>query len=168
VNPVNGHILHQYWLWGQYGKCRISLLFQELVDLQKNSWAVESTCPGNENSTTLALKLALMALQKIIFLLLFNFVRKPTIDGRSESVLTPLELLYRLSKLLTPPRIHKHRYCGVLAPNAKLRKAVIETAGPLGATMQQPDVGPCCWRVIDLAGSRSDFRMALKTVEAGV
>ncbi len=28
------------------------------------------------------------------------------------------------------------RYCGVLAPNAKLRKAVIETAGPSGATLQ--------------------------------
>ena len=57
-------------------------------------------------------------------------------DGRTELVLTPLELLDRLSKLVTPPRIHKHRYCGVLAPNAKLRKAVIETAGPSGATLQ--------------------------------
>ncbi|MBU8871296.1 MAG: transposase, partial [Gemmatimonadales bacterium] len=61
---------------------------------------------------------------------------KPTIDGKTELVLTPLELLDRLSKLITPPRIHKHRYCGVLAPNAKLRKAVIETAGPSGATLQ--------------------------------
>ncbi len=50
-------------------------------------------------------------------------------------ILTPLELLDRLSKLITPPRAHKHRYCGV-APNAKLRKAVIETAGPSGATLQ--------------------------------
>ena len=29
-----------------------------------------------------------------------------------------------------------NRYCGVLAPNAKLRRAVIETAGPSGATLQ--------------------------------
>ena len=63
-------------------------------------------------------------------------LRKPTMGGRTELVLTPLELLDRLSKLITPPRIHKHRYCGVLAPNAKLRKAVIETAGPSGATLQ--------------------------------
>jgi hypothetical protein len=63
-------------------------------------------------------------------------LRKPTIDGRTELILTPLELLDRLSKLITPPRVHKHRYCGVLAPNAKLRKAVIETAGPSGATLQ--------------------------------
>ncbi len=50
-------------------------------------------------------------------------LRKATVDGRTE--------LY-----LTPPRIHKHRYCGVLAPNARLRQAVIESAGPAGATLQ--------------------------------
>jgi len=33
-----------------------------------------------------------------------------------------------LAHLVTPPRIHKHRYCGVLAPNAKLRRAVTELA----------------------------------------
>jgi hypothetical protein len=33
-------------------------------------------------------------------------------------------------------RLHKHRYCGVLAPNAKLRRAVIASAGPAGATLQ--------------------------------
>jgi hypothetical protein len=63
-------------------------------------------------------------------------LRKPTLDGRTELYLTPLELLERLSKLITPPRVHKHRYCGVLAPNAGLRRAVIESAGPAGATLQ--------------------------------
>ncbi len=63
-------------------------------------------------------------------------LRKPTLDGRTELILTPLELLDRLAHLVTPPRIHKHRYCGVLAPNAKLRRAVIESAGPAGATLQ--------------------------------
>jgi hypothetical protein len=61
---------------------------------------------------------------------------KPTVDGRSELILTPLELLDRLAHLVTPPRIHKHRYCGVLAPNARLRGAVTETAAPAGATLQ--------------------------------
>ena len=60
----------------------------------------------------------------------------PTIDGRTELYLTPLELLDRLSALVTPPRVHKHRYCGVLAPNASLRRAVIASAGPAGATLQ--------------------------------
>ena len=68
--------------------------------------------------------------------LLVYQLRKPTVDGRTELYLTPLELLDRLSRLVTPPRIHKHRYCGVLAPNARLRQAVIQTAGPSGATLQ--------------------------------
>ena len=41
-----------------------------------------------------------------------------------------------MAHLVTPPRIHKHRYRGVLAPNAKLRRAVVESAGPAGATLQ--------------------------------
>ncbi len=64
-------------------------------------------------------------------------LRKPTLDGRTQLVLTPLELLDRLAKLVTPARIHKHRYCGVLAPNARLRSAVVATAGPAGATLQR-------------------------------
>ncbi len=63
-------------------------------------------------------------------------LRKATVDGRTELYLTPLELLDRLARLITPPRIHKHRYCGVLAPNARLRRAVIQSAGPAGATLQ--------------------------------
>ena len=47
--------------------------------------------------------------------LLVYSLNKPTIDGRTEIYLTPLELLDRLSKLITPPRVHKYRYCGVLA-----------------------------------------------------
>ena len=50
-------------------------------------------------------------------------LRKPTADGRTELLLTPLELLDHLAQLVTPPRVHKHRYCGVLAPSAKLRRA---------------------------------------------
>ncbi len=63
-------------------------------------------------------------------------LRKPTVDGRTELILTPLELLDRLAQLVAPPRQHKHRYCGVLAPNAKLRAAVTATAGPAGAVLQ--------------------------------
>jgi hypothetical protein len=63
-------------------------------------------------------------------------LRKPTPGGHMELILTPLELLDRLAHLVTPPRIHKHRYCGVLAPNARLRRAVTGTAGPAGATLQ--------------------------------
>jgi Putative transposase len=55
---------------------------------------------------------------------------KPAPDGRTELRLTPLELLERLARLIPPPRIHRHRYHGVLAPNAKLRAAVVAIGRP--------------------------------------
>ena len=57
-------------------------------------------------------------------------VPKPTPGGRSELVLTPIELLTRLTRFVPPPRLHRHRYHGVLAPNARLRAAVIHTGRP--------------------------------------
>jgi len=41
-----------------------------------------------------------------------------------ELVLTPLELIDRIAQLVPPPRTHRHRYYGVLAPNSPLRAAV--------------------------------------------
>ena len=46
---------------------------------------------------------------------------KPQPDGTTQVRLTPLELLDRLAALIPPPRIHRLRYHGVLAPNAPLR-----------------------------------------------
>jgi hypothetical protein len=42
--------------------------------------------------------------------------------------LTPLELIDRIAALVPPPRTHRHRYFGVLAPNSPLRAAVTEMA----------------------------------------
>jgi hypothetical protein len=53
---------------------------------------------------------------------------KPLPDGRTELRLTPLELIERLAALIPPPRIHRHRYHGVLAPNAPLRAQVTALA----------------------------------------
>jgi hypothetical protein len=55
---------------------------------------------------------------------------KPDHRGRTELVLTPHELLQRLADLLPPPRMHRHRYYGCLAPNAAMRSAATATAGP--------------------------------------
>ena len=33
-----------------------------------------------------------------------------------------------MSRLIPPPRVHRHRYHGVLAPNARLRERVIARA----------------------------------------
>ena len=50
---------------------------------------------------------------------------EPDLQGRTELVLSPLELLERLAKLIPPPRVHRHRYHGVLAPHALLRPRVV-------------------------------------------
>ena len=54
---------------------------------------------------------------------------KPDVDGHTVLVLTPIELLNHLAVLIPPPRRHRHRYYGVLAPNARLRALVTAYAG---------------------------------------
>jgi hypothetical protein len=67
--------------------------------------------------------------------LLYRFP-KPTPDGRTQIRLTPLQLLERLAEFVPPPRIHRNRYHGVLAPNARLRPAVVAIGRP---TIDAPD-----------------------------
>jgi len=59
---------------------------------------------------------------------------KPTPDGRSRLRLRPLELISRLAALIPAPRLHRHRYYGVLAPNARLRSALTAMACAATAT----------------------------------
>ncbi len=54
---------------------------------------------------------------------------KPGPGGSISLMLTPLELIGRLAALIPPPRRHRHRYYGVLAPNAPLRGQVTALAG---------------------------------------
>jgi len=53
---------------------------------------------------------------------------KPAPDGRTQLILSPLELIGRIAVLVPPPRQHRHRYYGVLAPNSPLRSAVTALA----------------------------------------
>ncbi len=53
---------------------------------------------------------------------------QPGLDGSSDLVLTPLELIGKIAALVPPSRSHRHRYFGVLAPNSPLRAAVIALA----------------------------------------
>jgi|GEM_PF-5612344 len=46
-------------------------------------------------------------------------------DGISHRVMAPMEFMQRLAALVPRPRLHLIRFHGVLAPNAKLRKAVV-------------------------------------------
>jgi hypothetical protein len=92
---------------------------------------------------------------------------RPPVDGRNELLLTPEELLDLLSQLVTPPRLHKHRFCGVVAPNASLHAAVTSSAGPAGATLQLlvkacEQMGlPAPSADLDEAEPRQDFRRKL-------
>ena len=52
---------------------------------------------------------------------------KPDIHGRTELLLT---LLDALAKFVPPPRVHRHRYHGVLAPNARLRPHAVAFGRP--------------------------------------
>ena len=73
---------------------------------------------------------------------------KPQPDGCTELHLTPLELIARLAALIPPPRIHRHRHHGVLAPNAPLRagrRAGTPASPATGCAPRAPD-GPCSWR----------------------
>jgi hypothetical protein len=71
---------------------------------------------------------------------------KPGPGGNGSLLLTPLELLDRLAALVPPPRIHRHRYFGVLAPNSPLRTAVTALAStaitPPPAPNPQPAAEP--------------------------
>jgi hypothetical protein len=59
---------------------------------------------------------------------------EPGSDKRGAKVdelhLTPLELIARIAALVPPPRTHRHRYFGVLAPNSPLRAAAVALAAP--------------------------------------
>jgi len=65
---------------------------------------------------------------------------KPGPDGRTQLILSPLELIERLAALVPPPRQHRHRYFGVLAPNAPLRAAVTARAPEAIAAQPSPPV----------------------------
>jgi hypothetical protein len=73
--------------------------------------------------------------------LLYRFP-KPDIHGRTELLLSPLELLEALSKFVPPPRVHRHRYHGVLAPNARLRPHVVALRRPEAPTAEGDCTAP--------------------------
>ena len=54
--------------------------------------------------------------------------KKPGPGGKVSVLLTPHQLLDRISALIPPPRRHRHRYYGVLAPNSPWRSGVTALA----------------------------------------
>jgi len=64
-------------------------------------------------------------------------LQRPWADGTTHVVFTPGELLARLVPLVPRPRINVLLYHGVLAPNARWRRAVVARDGAAG--VGQPD-----------------------------
>ena len=56
------------------------------------------------------------------------------------TTLTPLELMDRIAALAPPPRTHRHRYFGVLAPNSPLRASVTAMAQAVPAQIESVPV----------------------------
>ena len=52
-------------------------------------------------------------------------LKTPYRDGTSHIVMSPLEFMQRLAALVPRPRLHLIRFHGGLAPNAKLRAAIV-------------------------------------------
>jgi hypothetical protein len=73
---------------------------------------------------------------------------EPSSDKRGARVdelhLTPLELIARIAALVPPPRTHRHRYFGVLAPNSAQRAAVTALAAPAQPDEVFPLLCPLC------------------------
>ena len=61
-------------------------------------------------------------------------LKKAWRDGTSHHVMEQMEFMQRLAALVPRPRLHLIRFHGVLAPNAKLRKAVV----PIPPTASAP------------------------------
>ncbi len=86
-----------------------------------------------------AIKLDKKQLAKVIFSLeritkqsdgnIIYRLNKPLANGQSQLKLSSLELIDKLAALVPPPRIHRHRYYGVLAPNSPFRASVTVMAG---------------------------------------
>lgn len=100
---------------------------------------------------------------------------KPGPGGSVRLLVTPLELIDRLAALIPPPRRHRHRYYGVLAPNAPLRAVVTALAGakenpPLSAAMTgavlATEPGATVQNASDDVGEERAYRKAARYVWA--
>jgi hypothetical protein len=83
-------------------------------------------------------------------------------DGTTHVVMSPLEFTQRLAALVPRPRLHLIRFHGVLAPNAKLRAAVVpspvENTIAHTADHAHPTPAGMTWARLTQAGFRSRHR----------
>jgi hypothetical protein len=83
--------------------------------------------------------------------LVYTFT-KPWSDGTTGIRLSPLELLEKLAALVPLPRVHLVRDAGCLAPQSKLRDAIIPTPRQQGVDGEEAPTGPPSWSWARLLG----------------
>ena len=76
--------------------------------------------------------------------------------------MTPMEFMQRLAALVPRPRLHLIRFHGVLAPNARLRKAVVPV--PPQTVITPAHAGDCAYTPTGSAQSRMIWARLLKRV----
>jgi hypothetical protein len=69
-------------------------------------------------------------------------LKTPYRDGTTQIIMEPLEFMQRLAALVPRPRLHLIRFHGVLAPNAKLRSAIVPSSTATEATAATPEETP--------------------------
>ena len=83
-------------------------------------------------------------------------------DGTSHHVMEPMEFMQRLAALVPRPRLHLIRFHGVLAPNAKLRKAMLPVPPP--PETKPAHAGDCDHRRVGSVKGRMRWAQLLKRV----
>lgn len=94
---------------------------------------------------------------------------RPAHDGRTRVRVSPLELLDRLARLIPPPRVHRHRYHGVFAPNARWRREATrygrEDAGRDPTDGAGDATGPACGHATDRGPRRRWAQLLARVYE---
>lgn len=81
-------------------------------------------------------------------------LKSPYRDGTTHIVMHPQEFMQRLAALVPRPRLHLIRFHGVLAPNAKLRAAVVPgVAQPASESAHEGSANAGKWLSHDSAGA---------------
>jgi hypothetical protein len=98
---------------------------------------------------------------------------RPAHYGRTVVRITALELLDRLARLIPPPRVHRHRYHGVFAPNATWRKEATryrrEDAADAGGSTGPEGIAagsaPACGHEVDRSPRRRWAQLLVRVYE---
>ena len=94
---------------------------------------------------------------------------RPAHDGRTHVRLSPLELLDRLARLVPPPRVHRHRYHGVFAANARWRREATrygrEAEEDAGSDASDGTTGPSCDHATDRGPRRRWAQLLARVYE---